>query len=86
MKYYEDFGEGLILFKYNEKKELAKLIKKLREKGCKMSVKDYVDFMHEGSENEDITMEVMLILCRLLNKYADELYIDQYGMIRLRIF
>ena len=85
MKYYEDFSDELSGFKYDEEAELNKVINKLKESGGKMSVEEYINFMHgEDGADEDLTMEVMLILCKLLDKHPDKLYIDYFGRIKLK--
>lgn len=85
MKYYEDFNDELSWFRYDEKAELNTVVNRLKETGGKMIVEEYIDFMHgEDGTDEDLTMEVMLILCKLLEKHHDKIYIDYFGSIKLK--
>ena len=85
MKYYVDYSDELSGFRYDEEAELNKIVNKLKEIGGYMSVEEYIDFMHgEDGADEDLTMEVMLILCKLLEKHPDKLYIDYFGSIKLK--
>lgn len=80
MKYYKKLGEYSMIMDYDEETELRKIAEEILRRGRCISVQEYVEFMHKDTD-DDLIMEVMLILIKLLTDYPDIIIVDYLGYI-----